>query len=100
MRPGGAIFRPAGAGTPVFIVKAFLPVMESFGFETDLRYHTQGQVCMRVCVFMCVCACMCGVRLWRAGLSITWGSPGWRVGLGQGQVRARMCVAGQGCEGP
>ncbi len=28
-------------GTPVFIVKAFLPVMESFGFETDLRYHTQ-----------------------------------------------------------
>ena len=31
-------------GTPVFIVKAFLPVMESFGFETDLRYHTQGQV--------------------------------------------------------
>lgn len=32
-------------GTPIFIVKAFLPVMESFGFETDLRYHTQGQVC-------------------------------------------------------
>ncbi len=31
-------------GTPIFIVKAFLPVMESFGFETDLRYHTQGQV--------------------------------------------------------
>ena len=28
-------------GTPIFIVKAFLPVMESFGFETDLRYHTQ-----------------------------------------------------------
>ncbi|KAI7991211.1 110 kDa U5 small nuclear ribonucleoprotein component CLO [Camellia lanceoleosa] len=22
--------------------KAFLPVIESFGFETDLRYHTQG----------------------------------------------------------
>lgn len=30
-------------GTPIFIVKAFLPVLESFGFETDLRYHTQGQ---------------------------------------------------------
>lgn len=30
-------------GTPIFIVKAFLPVMDSFGFETDLRYHTQGQ---------------------------------------------------------
>mmetsp|Transcript_18570 Transcript_18570/g.39863 ORF Transcript_18570/g.39863 Transcript_18570/m.39863 type:complete len:988 (-) Transcript_18570:519-3482(-) len=36
-------------GTPVFIVKAFLPVVESFGFETDLRYHTQGQAfCMSV----------------------------------------------------
>lgn len=23
--------------------QAFLPVIESFGFETDLRYHTQGQ---------------------------------------------------------
>jgi hypothetical protein len=22
-------------------VKAYLPVIESFGFETDLRYHTQ-----------------------------------------------------------
>ena len=30
-------------GTPIFLVKAFLPAMESFGFETDLRYHTQGQ---------------------------------------------------------
>ncbi|KAI7837170.1 hypothetical protein COHA_008964 [Chlorella ohadii] len=35
--------------TPIFIVKAFLPVMESFGFETDLRYHTQGQAfCLSV----------------------------------------------------
>ena len=31
------------AGTPIYLVKAYLPVMESFGFETDLRYHTQGQ---------------------------------------------------------
>ncbi len=31
------------AGTPTFIVRANLPVVESFGFETDLRYHTQGQ---------------------------------------------------------
>ncbi|XP_047316583.1 110 kDa U5 small nuclear ribonucleoprotein component CLO [Impatiens glandulifera] len=30
-------------GTPSYTVKAFLPVIESFGFETDLRYHTQGQ---------------------------------------------------------
>uniref|UniRef100_A0A061R8M5 SNU114 homolog n=1 Tax=Tetraselmis sp. GSL018 TaxID=582737 RepID=A0A061R8M5_9CHLO len=36
-------------GTPVFIVKAFLPVIESFGFETDVRYHTQGQAfCLSV----------------------------------------------------
>lgn len=28
-------------GTPIFLVKAYLPVIESFGFETDLRYHTQ-----------------------------------------------------------
>eukprot|EP00747_Dinoflagellata_sp_TGD_P160216 gnl/TRDRNA2_/TRDRNA2_177955_c0_seq5.p1 gnl/TRDRNA2_/TRDRNA2_177955_c0~~gnl/TRDRNA2_/TRDRNA2_177955_c0_seq5.p1 ORF type:complete len:338 (-),score=-8.10 gnl/TRDRNA2_/TRDRNA2_177955_c0_seq5:937-1950(-) len=30
-------------GTPIFIVKAFIPVIESFGFETDVRYHTLGQ---------------------------------------------------------
>eukprot|EP00899_Mesostigma_viride_P009923 jgi/Mesvir1/18932/Mv25784-RA.3 len=36
-------------GTPIYIVKAFLPVVESFGFETDLRYHTQGQAfCLSV----------------------------------------------------
>lgn len=36
-------------GTPVYIVKAYLPVIESFGFETDLRYHTQGQAfCLSV----------------------------------------------------
>jgi hypothetical protein len=30
-------------------VQAFLPVIESFGFETDLRYHTQGQAfCLSV----------------------------------------------------
>lgn len=28
-------------GTPIFIVQAYLPVIESFGFESDLRYHTQ-----------------------------------------------------------
>ncbi|KAF5948183.1 hypothetical protein HYC85_014140 [Camellia sinensis] len=31
------------------IYTAFLPVIESFGFETDLRYHTQGQAfCLSV----------------------------------------------------
>ncbi|KAJ3376061.1 U5 small nuclear ribonucleoprotein component [Allomyces arbusculus] len=31
------------AGTPLTTVRAYLPVMDSFGFETDLRTHTQGQ---------------------------------------------------------
>ena len=29
-------------GTPFYIVKGFIPVIDSFGFETDLRVHTQG----------------------------------------------------------
>ncbi len=33
------VLRP---GTPIYLVKALLPVIESFGFETDLRYHTQA----------------------------------------------------------
>eukprot|EP01094_Clydonella_sp_ATCC50884_P003846 TRINITY_DN12958_c0_g1_i1.p1 TRINITY_DN12958_c0_g1~~TRINITY_DN12958_c0_g1_i1.p1 ORF type:complete len:1016 (+),score=327.51 TRINITY_DN12958_c0_g1_i1:110-3049(+) len=36
-------------GTPFFSVTAYIPVMDSFGFETDLRCHTQGQAfCMSV----------------------------------------------------
>jgi 116 kDa U5 small nuclear ribonucleoprotein component len=31
------------SGTTLFNVKAFLPVLDSFGFETDLRTFTQGQ---------------------------------------------------------
>ncbi|KAJ1556103.1 Elongation factor 2 [Cladochytrium tenue] len=30
-------------GTPLFTVKAYLPIMESFGFTTDLRAATGGQ---------------------------------------------------------
>jgi len=30
-------------GTPLTTVEALLPCIESFGFETDLRYHTQGR---------------------------------------------------------
>jgi len=30
-------------GAPFYTVKAFLPAIESFGFETDLRSYTQGQ---------------------------------------------------------
>jgi hypothetical protein len=47
-------------GTPIFIVKAFLPVSESFGFETDLRYHTQVRA-VRVMRYLvlpgCTAAC-------------------------------------------
>ncbi|EDO45605.1 predicted protein [Nematostella vectensis] len=38
------------AGTPMFIVKAYLPVMESFGFTADLRSKTGGQAFPQ-CVF-------------------------------------------------
>ena len=35
-------------GMPLYIVKAFIPAIDSFGFETDLRTHTQGQVILVV----------------------------------------------------
>ncbi|KAJ6145217.1 U5 small nuclear ribonucleoprotein component [Penicillium chermesinum] len=31
------------AGTPLYTVRGLIPVIDSFGFETDLRIHTQGQ---------------------------------------------------------
>jgi U5 small nuclear ribonucleoprotein component len=31
------------AGTPLYQVRGLIPVIDSFGFETDLRIHTQGQ---------------------------------------------------------
>ena len=31
-------------GSPHFAVRAMIPAIESFGFETDLRVQTQGQV--------------------------------------------------------
>ncbi|KAK6437221.1 hypothetical protein LTR95_006582 [Oleoguttula sp. CCFEE 5521] len=30
-------------GTPLYSVRGLIPVIDSFGFETDLRIHTQGQ---------------------------------------------------------
>ncbi|KAL3318092.1 U5 small nuclear ribonucleoprotein component [Cichlidogyrus casuarinus] len=37
------------SGSPLYLIKAFLPCMDSFGFETDLRTHSQGQAfCMSV----------------------------------------------------
>ncbi|XP_053702556.1 elongation factor 2 [Synchiropus splendidus] len=38
------------AGTPMYVVKAYLPVMESFGFTADLRSNTGGQAFPQ-CVF-------------------------------------------------
>lgn len=36
-------------GSPLYTVKAFIPLVDSFGFETDLRAHTQGQAfCLSV----------------------------------------------------
>ena len=31
------------SGTPMYAVKAYLPVAESFGFNGELRSHTAGQ---------------------------------------------------------
>lgn len=36
-------------GAPFYTVKAYIPIMDSFGFETDLRCYTQGQAfCQQV----------------------------------------------------
>jgi U5 small nuclear ribonucleoprotein component len=36
-------------GSPLYTVKAFVPAIDSMGFETDLRTHTQGQAfCLSV----------------------------------------------------
>lgn len=37
------------AGSPLYTIKAFVPVIDSFGLETDIRAHTQGQAfCLSV----------------------------------------------------
>jgi U5 small nuclear ribonucleoprotein component len=30
------------AGSPLYVIRAYLPLLDSFGFETDLRIHTHG----------------------------------------------------------
>jgi U5 small nuclear ribonucleoprotein component len=52
------------AGTPLYTVKAFIPVMDAFGFETDLRVATQGQAFGQRSVLLC---CVAGVWLTCAG---------------------------------
>uniref|UniRef100_A0A671LR05 Elongation factor 2-like n=1 Tax=Sinocyclocheilus anshuiensis TaxID=1608454 RepID=A0A671LR05_9TELE len=50
-RKRGHVFEESQVmGTPMFIVKAFLPVNESFGFTADLRSNTGGQAFPQ-CVF-------------------------------------------------
>merc|ERR1712130_637055 len=50
-RKRGHVFsEQAVVGTPMFIVKAYLPVNESFGFDSDLRAATSGQAFPQ-CVF-------------------------------------------------
>lgn len=48
-RRGHVLQDVAKAGTPLYTIKALIPVIDSFGFETDLRSHTQGQAfCVQV----------------------------------------------------
>jgi elongation factor 2 len=49
-RRGHVFSEEQRAGTPLYSVKAYLPVMESFGFTADLRSHTSGQAFPQ-CVF-------------------------------------------------
>jgi translation elongation factor EF-G len=42
-RRGHVVSDAPRPGTPLVTVEALLPCIDSFGFETDLRYHTQGQ---------------------------------------------------------
>merc|ERR1712232_130130 len=49
-RRGHVISEETRPGTPMMNVKAYLPVMESFGFTADLRSQTSGQAFPQ-CVF-------------------------------------------------
>lgn len=49
-RRGHVFAEEQKVGTPMYMVKAYLPVMESFGFTADLRSHTSGQAFPQ-CVF-------------------------------------------------
>jgi elongation factor 2 len=42
-RRGQVISAEQRPGTPMFNVKAYLPIMESFGFNAELRGQTAGQ---------------------------------------------------------
>jgi elongation factor 2 len=42
-RRGHVFHEEQRPGTPLFTIKAYLPVLESFGFNGDLRQATSGQ---------------------------------------------------------
>lgn len=42
-RRGHVVSSVPKPGTPLYTLQAMLPLIENFGFETDLRTHTQGQ---------------------------------------------------------
>jgi len=48
-RRGHVVQDFAKAGSPLYTVKAFIPVIDSVGFESDIRLSTQGQAfCLQV----------------------------------------------------
>lgn len=49
-RRGHVFYEEQRPGTPLFNIKAYMPVNESFGFTADLRSHTGGQAFPQ-CVF-------------------------------------------------
>ena len=40
-RRGHVVEERKKEGTPLYTVRAYIPVIDSFGFETDLRVHSQ-----------------------------------------------------------
>lgn len=46
-RRGQLVSEHPKPGTPLFLVVARLPILDSFGFEVDLRWHTIGQASVR-----------------------------------------------------
>ena len=48
-RRGHVVSEMPKPGSPLYTVRAELPIIDSFGFETDLRIHTSGQAfCLSV----------------------------------------------------
>jgi len=41
-RRGHVVEERKKEGTPLYVVRAYIPIIDSFGFETDLRVHSQG----------------------------------------------------------